>query len=176
VAAPSAPIADRHGRSGSERGLPRSTPARGAPVTPPGTLLSLVRRSRRSRRSIICSRLPLDSYGGHRESGRSDGRSWSSPSPAVPGSSRGPKEDPLETTFPIFNRKLGVCGCCIASFCTFSTPVDDAVHNQVFLPANRWSLSSTQPAVQHPSETEEPLFPGFAYRKGCGKTSSASLQ
>jgi hypothetical protein len=138
--------------------------------------LSGERCSPNSHRSTICSRLPLDSYAGNREFERADGPSRVSLSPNGRGYGRSPNAAYLETTFPIFNRKLGVCGRCIASFCTFSTPVDDAVDNWVVSPAKRSSLPTAQHAFHHVTETEEPLFPGFVCQQGCGKTPSASLQ
>ena len=47
---------------------------------------------------------------------------------------------PEKPTFPIFNRKGGVCGCRISLFCTFSTPVDEPVDKRPVFPGNRRSL------------------------------------
>lgn len=145
-------------------------------MAPQETNLAGVHRSPHSLRSTNCSRLPLCSYGEDQVCGRSNGRNLSSLCPSIPEPGRASRATPLETLFPIFNRKPGVCGGCIASFCTFSTPVDDAVDNPIFSPANRRFSPPTHPAVQRAPRTEEPQFPGFPYPQGCGKTLSPSLQ
>ena len=46
-----------------------------------------------------------------------------------------PPEAPKKPTFPIFNRKGGVCGTSVSTFYTFSTAVDNSVDNPALLPA-----------------------------------------
>ena len=49
---------------------------------------------------------------------------------------RGTREQaPKKPTFPIFNRKGGVCGTRVSTFYTFSTAVDNPVDNYHIIPA-----------------------------------------
>jgi hypothetical protein len=83
---------------------------------------------------------------------------------------------PEKPTFPIFNRKGGVCGRRISVFCTFSTPVDDPVDKHRVFPGNRRSicLDTRDPLSTFSSKGLD--FPVFVFRRTCGKCPSLSLQ
>jgi hypothetical protein len=73
-------------------------------------------------------------------------------------------------TFPIFNRKGGVCGLRLPLFCTFSTAVDDSVDNDHVPPAKSRSSHWGIPCPQGPFGTKELHFAHFPSGCTCGKS------
>ena len=75
-----------------------------------------------------------------------------------------------ETTFPIFNRKPGLCGCWLPRFRTFSPPVDSSVDKPAALPANLSSLPSERQPLP-PIAQAKPLHFAHPYsHPACGKS------
>jgi hypothetical protein len=83
---------------------------------------------------------------------------------------------PTEITFPIFNRKLGLCGRCLPGFCTFCTGVDSPVDSMTITPANRRYSPATSTPSHSPSTTKALHFPRITHQHPCGKTSPAWVQ
>jgi hypothetical protein len=84
--------------------------------------------------------------------------------------------DLAKSTFPIFNRKLGLCGRCFPDFYTFSTAVDESVDKFKFTPAKRHSLSVKPNLQNRSSSSEELLFAHLSDRLPCGKSIFRRLQ
>jgi hypothetical protein len=83
---------------------------------------------------------------------------------------------PTEITFPIFNRKLGLCGRCLPGFCTFCTGVDSPVDSTTVTPANRRYIPATSTAACSPSTTKALHFPRITRHQPCGKTPPGWVQ
>lgn len=104
----------------------------------------------------------------------------STPSSPVFGPFRAPIQDPIpppsatrETTFPIFNRKAGLCGRWLPGFRTFSTAVDSTVDNLVAPPANQRSLPSERGPPSPPAQAKPLHFASPSSHHACGKSMCA---
>jgi hypothetical protein len=89
--------------------------------------------------------------------------------PCHPKTSSGPGRVSTKPSFPIFNRKAGVCGTRIPVFYTFSTGVDDAVEKRCLPPGKSRSFSSGTAPRGAPRRRKPMDFPGFRDRPPCGK-------
>jgi hypothetical protein len=107
---------------------------------------------------------------------------WSLRAPAPPilslRQTRPPQPSHLlpETTFPIFNRKPGVCERHVPPFRTFSPAVDTPVYNFHFLPANCHSLAPIGTPPDPPLQSKGLHFTHFPSHEVCGKTMCPSVQ
>ncbi len=75
-------------------------------------------------------------------------------------------------TFPIFNRKPGVCGTRVPLFYTFSTGVDDAVDKTYLLPAYHRSFAHERNPLALAPQRKRMDFPGFRERSDLWKTAA----
>jgi hypothetical protein len=91
--------------------------------------------------------------------------------------SRDPSDHGCEkSTFPIFNRKGGLCGRRVPLFYTFSTPVDEAVDKPCFRPAKRPSFGHDMRGCCDAIVGKDPQIPHFYSLGACGKYPFSSLQ
>lgn len=81
-----------------------------------------------------------------------------------------------KSTFPIINRKSGVCGTHVSGFYTFSTTVEAAVENDGLSPAKRRASHEeiTSRATCYKRKSMD--FPGFCAGPPCGKCPPPSIQ
>jgi hypothetical protein len=74
-----------------------------------------------------------------------------------------------KSSFPIINRKGGLCGTSVPAFYTFSTPVDSAVDKTSFIPANVRSYDDETILRFSSCKRKTMDFPGFSAGVPCGK-------
>ena len=91
--------------------------------------------------------------------------------------SRGPADQGWEKpTFPIINRKRGLCGRRVPLFYTFSTPVDLVVDKWHLIPANALSFGQDIKVISGTPTGKKVQIPHFYSPHACGKYLLSSLE
>ena len=83
---------------------------------------------------------------------------------------------PEKPSFPIINRKGGVCGTGVPCVCTFSTAVEDAVEKSAVSPAKSRAWGGEKAARSACNKRKSMDFPGFYASRSCGKWPSLRIE